>query len=66
MLFRSRSVLPQLGVVVFGAWTLLFPVALVHLDIPLLGVEGFLTVGITLLSLGLALLSRPLTRAPAI
>jgi len=59
-------VLPQLGVVVFGAWTLLFPVALANLDMPLVGVEGVLAVGITLLSLGLALLSRPLTRPPAL
>lgn len=57
-------VLPRLGVVVFGAWTPLFPVVLVNLGTPLLAVESLLVLVITLTSLVLAVLSRLLVQSP--
>ena len=59
-------ILSQLGVVVFGSWTVLFPVAFVHFGVPLLSPSGVVALGAAVLSLGLAGLSWLLTRPPAI
>jgi len=59
-------VIPQLGLVVFGSWALLFPVALTNIGWSLLGPESFVVFGITALSLGLSGLSWLLTRPPVL
>jgi len=59
-------VLPQLGVVVFGSWVLLFPMAFAQLGIPVVAPLSLLTIGAVLVSLGLAALSWLLTRPPVL
>jgi hypothetical protein len=59
-------VIPQLGLVVFGSWALLLPVALTNIGWSLLGPESFVVFGITALSLGLSGLSWLLTRPPVL
>jgi molecular chaperone DnaJ len=55
-------ILSQLGVVVFGSWTVLFPVAFAHFGVPLFSPYGAVVLGAAVLSLGLAGLSWLLTR----
>ena len=59
-------VLPQLGVVVFGSWVLLFPMAFAHLGVPVVAPLSLLTMTAVLVSLGLAALSWLLTRPPVV
>ena len=59
-------VLPQLGVVVFGSWVLLFPMAFAQLGIPVVAPLSLLTISAVLVSLGLAALSWLLTRPPVL
>ncbi len=59
-------ILSQLGVVVFGSWTVLFPVAFAHFGVPLLSPSGVVALGAAVLSLGFAGLSWLLTRPPVI
>jgi curved DNA-binding protein CbpA len=59
-------ILSQLGVVVFGGWTLLFPIAFANFGVPILSAASLLTMSAVLLSLGLAVLSWLLIRPPAL
>jgi hypothetical protein len=58
--------LPQLGVVVFGSWVLLFPMAFAQLGIPVVAPLSLLTLSAATVSLGLAALSWLLTRPPVL
>lgn len=59
-------ILSQLGIAVFGGWTLLFPVAFANLGIPVFGPSSLLTMSAVFLSLGLAMLSWLLIRPPVV
>jgi molecular chaperone DnaJ len=59
-------VLPQLGVLVFGGWTVLFPLAFANLGVALFAPESLLTMGAVLFSLGLSGFSWLLSRPPVL
>lgn len=59
-------VLPRLGVPVFGAWTVLFPLVFLTLGIPVFDPASVVVTGGTVLSFGFAVLSRLLTRPPVL
>jgi curved DNA-binding protein CbpA len=59
-------VLSQLGIVVFGGWSLLFPVMFLNFGVPVLAVPSLVTMGAVVISLGLAGVSRLLIRPPVV
>jgi len=59
-------ILSQLGVVVFGGWTILFPVVFANYGVSVFAPAGLVTLAAVLVSLGLSMLSYLLIRPPAI
>jgi len=59
-------VLPQLGVPVFGSWTLLFPLVLTELGLSVVAPTTLFATGGALCSLVFAVVSRLLTRPPLV
>lgn len=59
-------IMSQLGVVVFGGWTVLFPVVFANYGVSVFAPAGLLTVTTVLVSLGLAVLSYLLVRQPGV